>query len=41
MNDLAEAERQSLPTGAYSSIRRSTVDGCLLIALRRADEFGG
>jgi HSP20 family protein len=33
--------RVRLPTGAYSSIRRSTVDGCLLIALRRADEFGG
>ena len=33
--------RVRLPAGAYSSIRRSAVDGCLLIALQKAGEFGG
>jgi HSP20 family protein len=33
--------RVRLPAGAYSSIRRSAVDGCLLIALQKAGKFGG
>lgn len=33
--------RIRLPTGAYSSIRRSVVDGCLLIALQKAGGSGG
>jgi HSP20 family protein len=33
--------RVRLPAGAYSSIRRSAVDGCLLIALQKAGGFGG
>jgi HSP20 family protein len=32
--------RVHLPAGAYTSIRRSAVDGCLLIALQRGGEFG-
>jgi HSP20 family protein len=33
--------RVRLPAGAYSSIRRSIVDGCLLITLRKAGAYGG
>ena len=33
--------RLRLPAGAYSSYRRSAVDGCLLIALERVRVFGG
>jgi HSP20 family molecular chaperone IbpA len=33
--------RVRLPTGRYSAVRRSAVDGCLLIALEKAEVFGG
>ena len=33
--------RVRLPAGAYSSFRRASVDGCLLIGLERAREFDG
>jgi HSP20 family molecular chaperone IbpA len=35
------ARRVRLPPGAYSSFRRAAADGCLLIGIERAREFGG
>jgi HSP20 family protein len=33
--------RVRLPGGRYSAVRRSAVDGCLLITLEKAEVFGG
>ncbi len=33
--------RVPLPRGSYSSVRRSVLDGCLLIALEKAGPFRG
>jgi HSP20 family protein len=33
--------RVRLPGGRYSAVGRSTVDGCLLITLQKAEAFGG
>lgn len=33
--------RVRLPAGAYSSVRRSAADGCLVIGLERARNLGG
>jgi HSP20 family protein len=33
--------RVRLPAGRYSAVRRSAVDGCLLITLEKAEVFGG
>lgn len=33
--------RVRLPAGHYSDVRRSTVDGCLVISLQKAESFRG
>ena len=33
--------RVRLPSGRYSAVSRSTVDGCLLIKLQKSEAFGG
>jgi HSP20 family molecular chaperone IbpA len=33
--------RVRLPGGRYGAVRRSAVDGCLLVTLQKAEAFGG